>query len=129
MGQMKSFIEYYRNVHEKVVDISQRKKQAKRMAKLAKSSSFQAKKKRTMMKVRNSAKLLVVAKKQTLITFKKKLFPDYNDMSLPQKVKADQIIMQKYGAKIDKVAKKLAKKLKAKESERVASLKSSEAEK
>jgi len=81
------------------------------------------------MKVRNSAKLLVVAKKQTLITFKKKLFPDYNDMSLPQKVKADQIIMQKYGAKIDKVAKKLAKKLKAKESERVASLKSSEAEK
>ena len=82
-----------------------------------------------MMKVRNSAKLLVVAKKQTLITFKKKLFPDYNDMSLPQKVKADQIIMQKYGAKIDKVAKKLAKKLKAKESERVASLKSSEAEK
>ena len=82
-----------------------------------------------MMKVRNSAKLLVVAKKQTLITFKKKLFPDYNDMSLPQKVKADRIVMQKYGAKIDKVAKKLAKKLKAKESERVASLKSSEAEK
>jgi len=50
-------------------------------------------------------------------------------MSLPQKVKADRIVMQKYGAKIDKVAKKLAKKLKAKESERVASLKSSETEK
>ena len=129
MGQIKSFTEYYRNVHEKVIDISQRKKQAIRMTKLAKSSAFQAKKKRTMMKVRNSAKLLVTARKQTLMVFKKKLFPDYDNMSLPQKVKADQIVMQKYGAKIDKIAKKVAKKLKSKEAERVASLKSSEAEK
>jgi len=126
---MKSFTEYYRNVHEKVIDISQRKKMARRMSMLAKSSAFQAKKKRTMMKVRNSAKLLVTAKKQTLMAFKKKLFPDYDNMSLPQKVKADRIVMQKYGSKIDKVAKKVAMKLKSKEAERVASLKSSEAEK
>ena len=126
---MKTFTEYYRNVHEKVIDISQRKKQAIRMTKLAKSSAFQAKKKRTMMKVRNSAKLLVTARKQTLMAFKKKLFPDYDNMSLPQKVKADQLVMKKYGAKIDKVAKKVSIKLKSKEAERVASLKSSEAEK
>ena len=63
------------------------------------------------------------------MAFKKKLFPDYDNMSLPQKVKADQLVMKKYGAKIDKVAKKVAMKLKSKEAERVASLKSSEAEK
>ena len=99
------------------------------MAVLAKSSAFQKKKQRTMMRIRNSAKLLVVARKQTLMTFRKKMFPNYNDMSIPHKVKADQLVVKKYGAKIDKVAKKVAMKLKSKESERVASLKASQVEK
>ena len=99
------------------------------MAVLAKSSAFQAKKKRSLMKVRSSQKLLLVAKKQTLMNFRKKAYPNYNDMSIPQKVKADQIVMQRFGPKIDKVAKKVAKKLKSKEAERVAKLKASADEK
>ena len=82
-----------------------------------------------MMKVRSSQKLLLVAKKQTLMNFRKKVYPNYNDMSIPQKVKADQIIMQRFGPKIDKISKKVAMKLKAKESERIAKLKSSADEK
>jgi len=126
---MKSFTEYNNELSERVVNIAQRKKQGRRMAVLAKSASFQKKKQRTMMRIRNSAKLLVVARKQTLMTFRKKMFPNYNDMSIPHKVKADQLVVKKYGTKIDKVAKKVAMKLKSKESERVASLKASQVEK
>ena len=126
---MKSFTEYNNELSERVVNIAQRKKQGRRMAVLAKSSAFQAKKKRTMMKVRNSTKLLVVARKQTLKTFRNRLYPDYDQMPMVQKVKADQLVVKKYGAKIDKVAKKVAMKLKSKESERVASLKASQVEK
>jgi len=125
---MKKFKEFL-DLNERIFNIAQRKKQARRMAVLAKSSAFQAKKKRTMMKIRNSAKLLLVAKKQTLMTFRKKAYPNYNDMSIPQKVKADQVIMQRFGPKIDKVAKKVAKKLKSKEAERIAKLKSGADEK
>ena len=120
---MKQFRDFS-DLNERVVNLAQRKKQARRMAILAKSAAFIRKKKRTMMKIRNSAKLLLVAKKQTLMNFRNKAYPNYNDMSIPQKVKADQLIMQKFGPKIDKIAKKVAKKLKAKESERVKKLKS-----
>ena len=94
---MKKFTEFS-DLDERVVSIAQRKKQARRMAILAKSSAFIRKKKRTMMRIRNSAKLLLVAKKQTLMNFRKKLYPNYKDMAIPQKVKADQIIMQRFGA-------------------------------
>ena len=40
-------------------------------------------------------------------------------MALQQKVKVDQIIMQKYGKKIDKISKKVAKQLQKLEVERV----------
>ena len=54
----------FSDLNERVVNVAQRKKQARRMAVLAKSSAFQAKKKRSLMRVRNSQKLLLVAKKQ-----------------------------------------------------------------
>ena len=43
-----------------------------------------------------------------------------------QHFKADQVVLQRFGAKIDKVAKKTARKMKAKEVERIASLKAKE---
>ena len=119
---MKKFVDFS-ILDEKVVSVVQRKKQARRMAKLARSASFQAKKKRTMMRMRSSAKLLLVAKKQTLMKFRKKLYPNYNEMSMPQKVRADQVVLQRFGPKIDKISQKLAKKLKTKEVERIANLK------
>ena len=113
---MKTFSEF---INERVVSVVQRKKQARRMAKMAKSSSFQAKKKKAMLKMRNPAKLAMAARKKTVQSFRDKFYPSYGDMSLQQRVKVDQLITVKYGKKIDKIAKKLAMGLKKKELERI----------
>ena len=113
---MKTFSEF---INEKVVSVVQRKKQARRMAKMAKSSSFKAKKKKAMLKMRNPAKLAIAARKKTVQSFRDKFYPSYDDMSLQQKVKIDQLITVKYGKKIDKIAKKMVIGLKKKELERV----------
>ena len=89
------------------------------MAKMAKSSSFKAKKKKAMLRMRNPAKLAMVARKKTIQMFRDKFYPSYKDMSLQQKVKIDQLVMAKYGKKIDKLSKKMAMKLKKKELERI----------
>jgi len=125
---MKNFRDFL-NLDERVVSVTLRKKLARRMSKLVKSSAFQAKKKRTLMRIRSSAKLLGAAKKKTVMAFRKKLYPGYVDMSMPQKVKADQVVLQRFGPKIDKVAKKTARKMKAQEVKRIASLKAKEKEK
>jgi len=112
---MKKFKELY----EKLVNVNQRKKQARRMSKLAKSASFQMKKKRASIKMRDPAKLAQVARKQTMKSFRNKFYPGYDQMALQQKVKIDQMIQQKYGSKIDKISKKAAVKLKAAEVDRI----------
>ena len=113
---MKTFSEL---INERVVSVVQRKKQARRMAKMAKSSAFQAKKQKAMLKMRNPAKLALVARKKTIQSFRDKFYPSYDEMSLQQRVKVDQMIMVKYGKKIDKIAKKMAMVLKKKELERI----------
>ena len=115
---MKKFTEFS-DLNERVVNIAQRKKQARRMAVLAKSSAFQAKKKKAMLRMRSPAKLAQVARKTAIQSYRDKFYPTYNDMSLQQKVKIDQLIMAKYGSKIDKIAKKMAIKLKKKELQRI----------
>ena len=109
----------FKELSEKLVDITQRKKAARRMAKLAKTPSFQLKKKKSLMKMRNPAKLAVAARKKTIQSFRDQFYPGYKTMSLQQKVKTDQLIMQKYGKKIDKISKKAAMKLAKLEVERV----------
>ncbi len=113
---MKTFLEF---INERVVSVVQRKKQARRMAKMARSPSVQAKKKKAMLRMRNPAKLAMVARKKTIQSFRDKFYPSYGDMSLQQRVKIDQIILVKYGKKIDKIAKKMVIKLKKQELERV----------
>ena len=113
---MKKFSDLY----EKKVDIAQRKKQARRMARLAKSSAFQRKKQRSLLKPRDTAKLTVVARKKTIQKFRDKFYPDYESMAISQKVKIDQLLQQKYGKKIDAISKKTVAKLKSAEKERVA---------
>ena len=103
----------------KKVDIVQRKKMARRMAKLAKSPAFQAKKKRTLRKFRNAAQLTKSARKKTINLFRKKFYPNYDSMAIGQKVKVDQMVMQKYGARIDKLTNKAVMKLRKDEPERV----------
>ena len=113
---MKTFLEF---INERVVSVIQRKKQARRMAKMAKSSSFQAKKKKAMLKMRNPAKLAQAARKKTIQSFRDKFYPSYDEMSIQQKVKIDQLIMAKYGSKIDKISRKMAMILKKQELQRI----------
>ena len=112
---MKTFKDFY----EAVVNVVQRKKLQRRMAKMAKSPVVQMKKQRARLKVRSPAKLAVLARKKTIQSFRDKFYPGYGDMSLQQRVKVDQMVMQKYGKKIDKISKKAAKILQKQEVERV----------
>ncbi len=112
---MKTFIDLY----EAVSSVVQRKKQARRMSKMAKSPVIQMKKQRARLKVRSPAKLAILARKKTIQSFRDKFYPSYDDMSLQQRVKVDQMVMQKYGTKIDKISKKAAKQLQKAEVERV----------
>ena len=102
-----------------VMSVQTRKKMGRRMAKLAKSPAFQFKKKKAMMKMRNPAKLHMAARKKTIQIYRDKFYPSYDEMPLQQKVKVDQLIMAKYGSKIDKISKKVAMKLKKVELERI----------
>ena len=112
---MKTFLELY----EGVASVSQRKKLARRMAKLQRSPAFQMKKKRNALRMRDPAKLLVIARKKLKQKYRDKFFPDYKNQSVQRRTMIDQQIMQKYGKKIDKGSKKLALKLKANEAERI----------
>ena len=115
---MKTFSEFISEA-PRVVSVSQRRKQARRMAKIARSAAVQAKKKRARLKTRSTAKLAQLARKKTIQKFRDKFYPQYNDVSLQQKVKIDQMIMAKHGQKIDKIAKKALVQLKKKELDRV----------
>jgi hypothetical protein len=72
-----------------------------------------------MLKRRNPAKLAQVARKKTIQSFRDKFYPGYNNMSLQQKVKTDQILMQIHGKRIDKISKKAAMQLAKLEVERI----------
>ena len=112
---MKTFKDFY----EAVVNVVQRKKMQRRMAKMAKSPVVQMKKQRARLKMRSPAKLAILARKKTIQSFRDKFYPGYGEMSLQQRVKVDQMVMQKYGKKIDKISKKAAKILQKQEVERV----------
>jgi len=112
---MKKFKELY----EAVASVVQRKKMQRRMAKMAQSPVIQMKKQRARLKVRSPVKLAVLARKKTIQSFRDKFYPGYGEMSLAQRVKVDQMVMQKYGKKIDKISKKVAKQLQKLEVERV----------
>ena len=114
---MITFQELYEGL--KKVDVVQRKRMARRMAKMAKSPAFQKKKERAALKMRDPAKLQAVAKKKVVKSFRDKFYPGYDQMSLQQRVVVDQKLNQKYGNKIDKIAKKTVMKLKKQEVERV----------
>ena len=121
---MKTFKELY----EAVASVVQRKKMARRMAKIARSPTTQMKKRKAALKMRSPAKLALLARKKTIQSFRDKFYPGYKDMSLAQRVKVDQMIMQKYGKKIDKISKKAAKILQKQEVERVKKAKAAQSD-
>ena len=115
---LKTFSQFQDQLDE-IMSVQQRKKLARRMAKMARSPAMKAKKAKARLRMRPPAKLIQVARKKTIQAFRDKFYPQYNDSSLQQKVKIDQMVMAKYGPKIDKLSKKMVVKLKKKELERV----------
>ena len=126
---MKTFSEHsdlQEQEYKRTATITQRRKLARRMRMLSKQAGFKMKKKRTLMRVRDTAKLTKVARKEVIKMFRNKAYPNYNDLSISARVKADQIVMQRFGKRIDKVAKKQARKLRAAEPERVKKFRASQ---
>ena len=113
---MKKFKELQSEVNEltefRFVDKAQRKKQKIRMQRLAKSAAFQAKKARALRRMPDAGKIKVLAKKAAKKVILKKFYPKYAEMSMQAKIKIDQIIATKYGAMIDKIAKRQIPKIK-----------------
>ncbi len=113
---MKKFKELQSEVNQitefRFVNKAQRKKQKIRMQRLAKSAAFQAKKARALRRMPDAGKIKVLAKKAAKKVILKKFYPKYAEMSMQAKVKIDQIIATKYGAMIDKIAKRQIPKIK-----------------
>ena len=126
---MKTFSEHsdlQEQEYKRTATITQRRKLARRMRMLSKQAGFKMKKKRSLMRVRDTAKLTKVARKEAIKMFRNKAYPNYNDLSISARVKADQIVMQRFGKRIDKVAKRQARKLRAAEPERVKKFRASQ---
>ena len=107
----------------KALSVATRRKMGRRMAKMAKSSAFQAKVARNKKKMATDGKLKQRANKQAKQFIIKKfagLEPnEYANLSLMQRQNLDNRIMKTKGAAVKKIAKKLMVKLRKSELERL----------
>ena len=119
---MITFKELYSQIDEfKVISKAQRKKMALRMKKITQSSAFKKKVEKSKLKVASPEKIKIKAAKLAKQKVLDKFYPKYNDMAVAQRVKVDQIVAQKYGGMINKIAMKSVKVIKKKEIEKVRS--------
>jgi len=93
----------------RLIGKAQRRKIARRMAKLVKTAGFKKKVERSKRKIASFAKQKVIDK----------FYPKYKEMGLAQRMKTDQIIQAKYSGMITALTKKLGKVVRAKELEKV----------
>ena len=117
----------FSDIYEKSVPLLQRKKMARRMAKMAKSSIFKMKKARSALRRKTPEKILQLARKKAINMIRKKFYPTYKDMAFAQRIKIDQRIMVQFGKKIDKISKKMAMIIKKGEGARIAKAKEAQA--
>ena len=106
--------------------MQRRREMGRRMKLLAKKSSTKLKKKRALLRKRDTASLQKSAAKQAKMkVIKKQLGPDinYNELPINKRIQIDQKIVAKKRKVIDKIAKKLLRGLKAGESKRIAKAK------
>ena len=119
---MIKFSELYSQIDEfKVINKAQRKKMALRMKKITQSSAFKKKVEKSKLKVASPEKIKVKAAKLAKQKVLDKFYPNYKEMAVAQRVKIDQIVAQKYGGMINKIAMKSVKVIKKKEIEKVRS--------
>ena len=117
---MISFSELYSHINElKQVNLAQRRKQALRMKKLAKSAAFKKKVERSKLRVASPDKIRVNAQKLAKKKVLDKYYPNYQNMPMMQKIKIDAIVAQKYGGMINKIATKSLKVVKKNELQKV----------
>jgi len=117
---MITFSELYSQIDEfKVINKAQRKKMALRMKKITQSSAFKKKVEKSKLKVASPEKIKVKAAKLAKQKVLDKFYPNYKEMAVAQRVKIDQIVAQKYGGMINKIAMKSVKVIKKKEIEKV----------
>jgi len=113
---MITFSELYSDINElKKVNLAQRRKQARRMAKLTKTAGFKKKVERSKLRVASPEKIKVKAAKLAKKKVLDKFYPKYKEMPLQQRVKIDQIVAQKYGGMINKIAMRSVKVVKKNE--------------
>jgi len=103
----------------RLIGKAQRRKIARRMAKLVKTAGFKKKVERSKRKIASFAKQKVKAAKLAKQKVLDKYFPTYKSMGLPQRVKIDQKIQQRYGGMVNKLSVKLMRVVKKKEIEKV----------
>ena len=102
--------------------MQRRREMGRKMKLLAKKASTKLKKKRALLRKRDTASLQKSAAKQAkMIVIKKQLGPEvnYNELPLQKRIQIDQKIVAKKAKVIQKMTKKLLRGLKAKEGERV----------
>ena len=117
---MISFSELYSHINElKQVNLAQRRKQALRMKKLAKSAAFKKKVERSKFRVASPENIRVKAQKLEKKKVLDKYYPNYQNMPMMQKIKIDAIVAQKYGGMINKIATKSLKVVKKNELQKV----------
>ena len=107
----------------KAMSVATRRKQGRRMAKMAKSSVFQAKKARNALKKAPDSKIKQRATKAAKQMIIKKFggldAAEYAGLGLMQRQNLDDRIMKTKGAAVKKIAKKMMVKLRKAELERL----------
>ena len=117
---MITFSELYSDINElKKVNLAQRRKQARRMAKITKTAAFKRKVELSKRRVASPEKIKVKAAKLAKKKVLDKFYPQYKDMPVQQRVKIDQMVGAKYGGMINKIATKSVKVVKKKELDKV----------
>ena len=115
-----SFEQLAKNIEElRVINVAQRRKIARRMKRLAKSSAFQKKKERAKLKIASPEKQAAKARKAAKKIIIKKFYKNYDKLSPQMKMKVDQRIAAKYGPAINKIAQRMKIRVKKGEIEKV----------
>ena len=131
---MRNFKELFEDIEEKATPaqmMQNRRKMARRMKILAKKSSVKAKKARMRLRRRGTDALQAAAKRQAkMMVIKRTLGPgiNYKELPMQKRIQIDQKVVAKKRAVIDKISKKILRKLKAGEGERVKQAKLAKAE-
>jgi len=131
---MRNFKDLFEDIEEKATPaqmMQNRRKMARRMKILAKKSSVKAKKARMRLRRRGTDALQAAAKRQAkMMVIKRTLGPgiNYKELPMQKRIQIDQKVVAKKRAVIDKISKKILRKLKAGEGERVKQAKLAKAE-